>query len=215
MATIEYDLCDFAIADTGEVIVHYEYLVSRLMQDGKSLSGFKTFPLSQAEAIVNQNFSDLVGKYTPDVMLHNQRCSPDRIILVARIDGVPETPPPETFEWNIPEEYLTLDLVEYLVQALVRKFSGRVPNSYVERMMLELELMQYRGMMSVLRALVYIIDQFGKNNIVHGVGRGSACASLVLYLIGVHMVDPIEYDVPIEEFLRVQDPAINTPNNEG
>jgi DNA polymerase III alpha subunit len=40
------------------------------------------------------------------------------------------------------------------------------------------------------------------NNIVWGVGRGSSVASYVLFLIGIHKVDSLYYDLPIEEFLR-------------
>jgi DNA polymerase-3 subunit alpha len=41
-----------------------------------------------------------------------------------------------------------------------------------------------------------------KNNIVWGVGRGSSVASFVLYKIGIHRINSIEYDLPIEEFFK-------------
>jgi DNA polymerase III alpha subunit len=41
-----------------------------------------------------------------------------------------------------------------------------------------------------------------KHNIVWGVGRGSSVASYVLYLIGVHKINSMYYDLDIEEFLR-------------
>jgi len=40
------------------------------------------------------------------------------------------------------------------------------------------------------------------NNIVYGVGRGSSVASFVLFLLGVHRINSLFYDLPIEEFLR-------------
>jgi DNA polymerase III alpha subunit len=41
-----------------------------------------------------------------------------------------------------------------------------------------------------------------KENIVWGVGRGSSVASYVLYLIGVHKIDSLYYNLDVEEFLR-------------
>ena len=57
-------------------------------------------------------------------------------------------------------------------------------------------------MLNLLRHMKYLIDFFRKNNILWGVGRGSSVASYCLYLIGVHRINSIEYDLPIEEFLR-------------
>ncbi len=77
-----------------------------------------------------------------------------------------------------------------------------MPQDYVDRVTLEYEMMMERGMEDFLRLIIYIMESLDREGIVHGLGRGSACASLVLYLIGVHMVDPILYDIPITEFLR-------------
>ena len=57
-------------------------------------------------------------------------------------------------------------------------------------------------MIDVLRFMVYMIDTMRKNNIVWGVGRGSSVSSYILYLIGVHKVDSIKFELNIEEFLR-------------
>jgi DNA polymerase III alpha subunit len=40
------------------------------------------------------------------------------------------------------------------------------------------------------------------NNIVWGVGRGSSIASFVLYLIGIHRINSLYYDLSINEFLK-------------
>jgi len=41
-----------------------------------------------------------------------------------------------------------------------------------------------------------------RNNIVWGLGRGSSTASYVLYLLGVHKINSLYYDLSIEEFLK-------------
>jgi DNA polymerase III alpha subunit len=50
--------------------------------------------------------------------------------------------------------------------------------------------------------MCYLVDFMRENKIVWGVGRGSSVASYVLYLIGVHKIDSIQYDLDWTEFLR-------------
>jgi DNA polymerase III alpha subunit len=47
-----------------------------------------------------------------------------------------------------------------------------------------------------------MVDVMREQDIVWGVGRGSSVASYVLYLIGVHKIDSLYYDLDIAEFLR-------------
>jgi DNA polymerase III alpha subunit len=53
-----------------------------------------------------------------------------------------------------------------------------------------------------LRYLKYLVDTLRKNNVVWGVGRGSSVASYVLFLIGVHRIDSLYYDLNVDEFLK-------------
>lgn len=71
-----------------------------------------------------------------------------------------------------------------------------------DRVNQELDLFAQYGMIDLLFYLKYLVDTMRKNNIVWGVGRGSSVASYVLYLIGVHKIDSIKYDLDINEFLR-------------
>ena len=48
----------------------------------------------------------------------------------------------------------------------------------------------------------YLVDTLRKNKIVWGVGRGSSVASYVLYLLGVHRINSIYYELDIAEFLK-------------
>ena len=40
-----------------------------------------------------------------------------------------------------------------------------------------------------------------RNNILVGCGRGSAAGSLLLYLLGITLIDPLRYDLIFERFL--------------
>jgi len=88
-----------------------------------------------------------------------------------------------------------LDIAEWLI-------SQCKTDAEIERVGAELLMYQERGMFDLLRQLKYIIDTWRKNNIVWGVGRGSSVASYVLYLLGVHKINSIKYNLDVHEFLR-------------
>ena len=66
----------------------------------------------------------------------------------------------------------------------------------------ELLLYQERNLFDLLRFMKYLVDTLRKNNIVWGVGRGSSVSSYILYLLGVHKINSMYYDLDIKEFLK-------------
>ena len=97
--------------------------------------------------------------------------------------------------WYMPEEYLSLDIAQWLLDQCQTQ-------EELQRVGKELLLYQERNLFNLLRQLIYIVDTWRKNNIVWGVGRGSSVASYVLYLIGIHRINSMYYDLDIAEFLR-------------
>lgn len=97
-------------------------------------------------------------------------------------------------EWNMPREYKELDIESFLVQ--------HSDKQHYDRLMEELGEFKERNMLDLLRWIKYFVDTCEKNNIVWGVGRGSSVASYVLYILGVHSIDPIKYNLDWREFLR-------------
>lgn len=72
----------------------------------------------------------------------------------------------------------------------------------IERIGLELDyFVRTKNILFLLRAYD-MIQQFKRDNVVWGVGRGSACASYILYLLHVHDVNPVEYDIPFHEMSK-------------
>ena len=67
---------------------------------------------------------------------------------------------------------------------------------------MEMHEFKQRGMYPVLKFLKYLVDTCDKNNVVLGVGRGSSVASYCLYLLGVHRINSIKYELDIKEFLK-------------
>jgi DNA polymerase III alpha subunit len=50
--------------------------------------------------------------------------------------------------------------------------------------------------------MIYLVDVMRENSVVWGVGRGSSVASYVLYLIGVHKIDSVKYNLDFKEFFK-------------
>lgn len=97
-------------------------------------------------------------------------------------------------QWFMPENYCP-NLIEWL-------FSKCENDDQAIRVSQELELFIQYGMMDLLHYVKYLVDTMRKEGIVWGVGRGSSVASYVLYLIGVHKVDSLKYNLDIREFLK-------------
>lgn len=97
--------------------------------------------------------------------------------------------------WYMPDEYKTLDIAEYILSLCTT-------NEQLQRVGHELLLYQNKNLFDLLRYLKYLVDTMKNNNIIWGVGRGSSVASYVLYLLEVHRIDSIYYDLDPEEFLR-------------
>ena len=101
-------------------------------------------------------------------------------------------------EWFMPEKYKKINLYEYVLG----KLSTPAEDSTMKRVWEELDAFKERGLHDLLRYMIYLVDFMRENNIVWGVGRGSSVASYVLYVIGVHRVNSIQFDLDWREFLR-------------
>ena len=97
-------------------------------------------------------------------------------------------------DWFIPKDYYP-NLVEMLYGMCSTK-------EQTDRVSEELEAFIEHNMLDLLYVLKYIVDTLRANNVVWGVGRGSSVASFVLYLIGVHRIDSLKYNLDWHEFLR-------------
>jgi DNA polymerase III alpha subunit len=97
--------------------------------------------------------------------------------------------------WFIPESYKNFNIVDY-VKSLCSN-----PNE-IARVDEELKEFEARNMIGLLRVLKYVVDTLRENNTIWGVGRGSSVASYVLFLLGVHKIDSMKYNLDWREFLR-------------
>ena len=97
--------------------------------------------------------------------------------------------------WHMTEEYKKLDIAEHVLKLCTTE-------TQLQRCGSELLLYQERGLFDLLRYLKYLVDVMRDNHVIWGVGRGSSVASYVLYLLGVHRIDSLYYELDPAEFLR-------------
>lgn len=98
-------------------------------------------------------------------------------------------------KWLMPDEYKTLDIAKWLLEQCKTE-------EELQRVGKELLMYQERDMMDLLRFMKYFVDRMRERNLVWGVGRGSSISSYVLFLLQVHRIDSIYYDLDPAEFLK-------------
>ena len=95
----------------------------------------------------------------------------------------------------MPERYYNIDVKQWLLEKTQTEEER-------DRVLIEYSLFEQKKFVKVLQFLIYFVDTLRANNIVWGVGRGSSVASFCLFLIGVHKINPLLYNLDIKEFLR-------------
>lgn len=97
--------------------------------------------------------------------------------------------------WHMPVEYQQLDIAEHVLSLCSTQ-------EQLQRCGQELLQYQERNLFDLLRYLKYLVDTMKQHGVIWGVGRGSSVASYVLYVLEVHRIDSMFYNLDIHEFLR-------------
>ena len=117
------------------------------------------------------------------------------------INTAPKRETPSLFDkancekWHMPEKYYQINVLQWLLDKCHT-------DEEKMRVQMEYDLFEKKNFIRVLQFLIYFTDTLRANQIVWGVGRGSSVASLCLFLIGVHKINPLLYNLDITEFLR-------------
>jgi DNA polymerase III alpha subunit len=148
--------------------------------------------LQNPNRIVSKTLIDHSININDDLELTN---IPQLIQYVTSTETIEEFDKRLQSNWYMPDEYKNLDIAKWILDQCQT-------DSERQRVGEELLLYLDRNLFQLLQYLKYLVDTMRKHNIVWGVGRGSSVASYVLYLIGVHKINSMYYDLDIEEFLR-------------
>lgn len=166
-----------------EVILN-EKDILRVLYLGK-IQSFKNLNFDNLELINQFNQSIFLNGDSIEPLTHYQepQCSKEEFDKTNQED------------WFIPIKYQNFPIEEWLIKQCKTEIE-------LERVLTELELYQRYNMIPVLKVLKYLVDFMRENNILWGVGRGSSVSSYCLFLIGLHKIDSIKFNLDISEFLK-------------
>ena len=98
-------------------------------------------------------------------------------------------------EWVFPAVYQQIDVRNWLLdKCKTQEEIDRVNEEYI--------LYEERDLVMLLRLFIFLVDYMRKNKFIWGVGRGSSVSSYCLYLIGVHRVNSLLYQLDIHDYLK-------------
>ena len=182
--TFSTDLKGRVLCADGDSIVDLPFLYDHILSGGSTQGLY----VSKDDAV------------SPEVIHYNKRYKAEAVDFKREMA-------PVSLDWNLPKKYKELDLSAYLLDKLKAEIkASELSDEEIEmryyRVKMELRLYEQKHLKDMLRAIIYIISTFEEHKIIWGTGRGSSCASYILYLIGLHQVDSILYDLDIGEFLR-------------
>ena len=144
---------------------------------------------------------DVLVEQSTDIDTYNEWCQffdkqDDKLNIFSPLEISPEEfHTQRASQWLMPDSYKTIDLEEWL-------FERCTQIEQIERVQEEMELFKKYEMEDLLKFMIYMVENLRESKIWWGVGRGSSVSSYCLYLIGVHKIDSLFYDLDIREFIR-------------
>jgi DNA polymerase III alpha subunit len=98
-------------------------------------------------------------------------------------------------EWVFPVIYQQINVKTWLLDKCKTQHE-------VDRVNEEYKLFEERNLIMLLRLFIFLVNYMRENKLIWGIGRGSAVSSFCLYLIGIHRVDSLKYNLNIKDFLK-------------
>lgn len=172
MTTVLFELPNQTVMDDGTIVLSYEGCIE----------------LAKRNKDFHAHFVKSDGRFD-----HYNRFSEKPVIVFSGQKSESKN------TWRMPPKYRDMDVRQVCLDVITEKGLG---DKYIARMDRELKEFEKRNMTDALRFIKFFTDVLKEKDMMWGVGRGSSCASLLLYLLGVNRIDPVLFDIPLEEFLR-------------
>ena len=173
-----------ALKDPYGRVVYNRHELYEMLYDGKDINNVKTVSWSEDFEKFN---SAIRSNYIEDELYSALEK------LTMSVDEFDEM---NQSKWFVPAEYKDIDLHKYCLDRCADEVDE------CARVCEELHAFEQRGLNDLLRYIIHLVDFMRANDIVWGVGRGSSVASFVLYVIGIHRINSIQYELDWREFLR-------------
>ena len=165
----------------GSVTCHEEWETAHMLLMGVDPSRIR--PVHPASDLIQMDGGSSFLKGRPGEVVIDQRRLVD-------VDGTLE----EMFGTDLNSYFVEVARGMGFDQAKMERAEARIGNELAE--------VRKRDAGHVLVVAKTIVDRMRARGMVWGVGRGSSCASFLLFLLGLHSVDCVEYDVPMSEFFK-------------
>jgi len=135
--------------------------------------------------------------------------SKDQFTHVSRyLDSWPfefKSPDASSREWFTPSLYQQIDLQDYALSRCKNEIQ-------TNRARDELAIIDHLQAEHIFKHLIYLVDKWRSENRVWGVGRGSSVSCFVLYLIGINKINPLDYDLSMTEFFKIEPDRVLNKN---
>ena len=143
--------------------------------------------------------STVTMKETATINKYNHFCNLFLLDSMIDVDTASDNPDKYSYKfvenWYMPDEYKNYPIYDYCI-----KKCDTIEQK--QRVMDEFDEYDSRGLLPLLYYMKYLVDTMRSKDIIWGVGRGSSVASYVLYLIGIHKIDSVKYNLDYKEFFR-------------
>ena len=171
--------------------MYYDSLSIPIYEDEDIIDLLYKHPDFNLENIIACNSKDVkhYNQYAADFYLHKLVIYQQLDLEITEFDKLCQQ------NWLMPTEYKKIDIKTYLLSKCTTPIEK---NRVVE----ELSAFAEKNLFNLLRYLIFLVDHMRQRQHLWGVGRGSSVASYVLYLIGVHRINSLKFNLDWQEFLR-------------
>lgn len=146
-----------------------------------------------------------VKEMTPAVNQYNRMSMSQQPILVKEVFADECIDPTD---WKMSEHYKNLSVTDICNRLLDRQqelgLEDELLDERNQRIVIEMKTYKDADKLELIRLMCYIVDRMTEANQIWGVGRGSSVSSYVLFLIGVHDIDSVLYDLDFTDFMKSQ-----------
>lgn len=139
-------------------------------------------------------YGELHDKYTQLMNVYGLKVNTKSTLNIEDFDKLNQS------NWFMPDTFKNIGDDE-LLQVIYGLDENSDANTKA-RIDYEFNIFRNRNLLNLLKFLMYFVTMCRENNIVLGVGRGSSVSSYILYLIGIHKVNSIKYNLDFSEFLK-------------
>jgi len=177
-----------------------DYMSNELPVDIEAI-GYELYPKNGDQMWeAYRKYSEICGvEYDDELVLDS--LTETHHIAFNRVDDFQPDTSIKLPDFVVPEGATAEEALQKLAIDNLRSKNLHESPEYVERLKMELEVIEDRGFSKYFLTMKAIVDKANEVQVT-GPGRGSAAGSLVAYVLDITQVDPIRWGLLFERFLR-------------